>query len=455
MKPHRSLIVKSPLGWLSVLLTTSVLAAPPASLAPSTGVWMTSAANTTPAAIDPIAPAQQLFDQVNELVEQNYGGLSQVDRFKLAREYQTRLNTVCMNVAQSCPVTTAYPVIAAEITALGDEHSYFQTPEDFEDFLTTATGGERRQFGVKLAELDGQNRVILEVVPESAAQKAGLRRGDVLQTIDGKPYTYDNLHAARLAGKTIQLGLNRGDQRLQLTITPLESSTRDLPRLSYTGPHQDIAVLRIPTFLSGGGVAQRVHDLVGQAQARHASGMIVDLRGDTGGSLSECDRAVSAFVPDFTRISRTSDGNVRTRVSRGLRLEDGQAVGSVRNPRLWTGPLAVLVDQASASCSEFFAYEVQYARRGPIIGEDTAGVGNTATRIFALPDNAALQLTITNYAKPDGTPYPVRIIPDQRRTQNEDDLRRLTRGEDTLLNLAVQALATAPSMALDPDHRPN
>lgn len=402
----------------------------------------------SPAALAKAAstPAQQLFDEVNQLVQENYGGLSTVDRVALAREYQTRLDTVCASVPQTCPVEKAYPVIQAEISALGDEHSYFQTPDDFQDFVASALGGERKQFGVKLAQLDGENRVVLEVVPQSAAEEAGLKRGDVLQTINGKPYKYDDLHTARLAGKTIQLGLDRLGSRINLSITPRESSTRDLPRLTFTGPMNDIGILRIPTFLSGGGIAQKVHDLVAQAQAKHAKGIIVDLRGDTGGSLSECDSAVSAFVPDFTRVARTSDGDVRTRVSRGLRLEDGQSLGGVKNPKLWTGPLAVLVDQASASCSEFFAYEVQYVARGPIIGEDTAGVGNTATRIFELGD-AALQLTITNYVKPDGTPYPVRITPDIRRTQSEDDIRRLTRGEDTLLNLGITAIATAPSIA--------
>lgn len=415
---------------MSLVLTGAAL-----SLGPS------AAAKTAPG-----APAQQLFDHVNQLLQQNYGGLSTVDRVALANEYQIRLDAVCASVPTTCPAEKAYPVIQAEITALGDEHSFFQSPEDFQDFVTSATGGDRKQFGVKLAELDGENRVVLEVIPDSAAEAAGLTRGDVLQTLNGQPYAYEDLRKARVTGATIELGVDHLGKRLTLTITPRESSTRDLPRMTYTGTGGEIGVLRIPTFLTGGGVAQRVHDLVAQAQQRGTKGLVVDLRGDTGGSLGECDSAVSAFVPDFTRVARTSDGDVRTRVSRGLRLEDGQARGGVRNPRLWTGPVAVLVDKDSASCSEFFAFEIQYIGRGPIIGEGTAGVGNTATRIFELEGNAALQLTITNYVKPDGTPYPTRVTPDQLREFTEEDMRRLTRGEDTALNLAIAALGSAPSI---------
>lgn len=407
-----------------------------------------SATNTR--SLSAVSPAQAVFDQVNLLLQTSYGGLSTVDREALAREYQLRLDAVCAPSPTTCAAEKSYPVIEAEITALDDEHTFFQNPEDFEEFVASATGGNRRQFGVKLALLDGQQRVVLEVVPNSVAAGAGLLRGDVLTSIDGQPYTYDALRSAREAGRPIALGVStRGLERV-VSLTSQESSTRDLPRLSYqdsSGGSQDVAVIRIPTFISGGGVAQGVHDLVGQARARGVRGIIVDLRGNGGGSLSECDGAVSAFVPSFTRVARSADGNSRTLVSRGARVEAGRTSGIVTNPQLWTGPLSVLVDQGSASCSEFFAFEIQNAARGPILGETTAGVGNTATRVFPIGEDAALQLTILNYAKPDGTPYPTRLTPDIADEQDEAATRLLTQGEDELLNLGVKALDGAPVLS--------
>ncbi|WP_295818597.1 S41 family peptidase [uncultured Deinococcus sp.] len=401
------------------------------------------------------SPAQALFTRVNTLIQQQYGGLSTVDRAALAREYQARLDAVCAADGPDCPESRAYPVVTAQLTALGDDHSFFMTPDDLKDFVARATGGTRRQFGVRLATLDGENRVVTEVVPGSAADTAGLKRGDLLLTLDGKPYTYAALRAARDSGAGITLGLTRLGQPLTLTLASTESSTQELPQVQYvpaptpTSPQAEVAVLRIPTFLTGGGVAQRVHDLVGEAQTRGAAGMIVDLRGDPGGSLSECDSSVSAFVPTVIRLARSAGGNSRTVVSRGTRLDDGMPSGGVRRPRLWTGPLAVLVDRGSASCSEFFAFEVQYAGRGPIIGENTAGVGNTATRVFEA-GQGGLQLTILNYAKPDGTPYPQNVTPNQTFTQGEAQLRNLTLGRDELLDAGLQALRTAPVLSSDP-----
>ncbi len=398
-----------------------------------------------------LSPAQQVFDEANTLLQQEYGGLSLVDRFALTKTFQLRLNAVCASNLSDCSEEKAYSVIEAEMAELGDEHSFFENPEDFEDFVTRATGGNRKQFGVKLAMLDKQNRVVTEVITDSAAQEAGLQRGDLIETLNGKPYVYEKLRAARESGSTIVLGILRLGQPRTVTLTSRESSTRDLPRLEMVPDEYNtssIAVLRIPTFLSDGGIAQKVHQLVGQAQEKNLQGLIVDLRGNSGGSLSECDSAVSAFVPVVSRIARTAQGSSRTVVSRGTRLEDGRLRGGVRSPNLWQGPMAVLVDDISASCSEFFAYEIQYAKRGPVIGDYTAGVGNTATRVFQV-GKGALQLTILNYAKPDGTPYPNRIVPDQIQGETEDDIRLLTQGVDSLLNAAIQALATAPTLSVD------
>ncbi|MFC4638672.1 S41 family peptidase [Deinococcus hohokamensis] len=396
------------------------------------------------------SPAQAAFDRANALLLSEYGGLSTVDREALRAEYQARLDAVCAPSPTTCAVTKAYPVLEAEFNALDDRHSFFQTPEDYQEFVTSATGGNRRQFGVKLAALDGENRVVLEVVPDSAAAEAGLQRGDVLQTLNGQPYRYSALRTARENGQAITLGLTRGAQSLTLSITARESSTRDLPRLSYLSvAGGEVGVLRIPTFLAGGGVAQRVHELVGQAQARGVQGIVVDLRGNGGGSLAECDNAVSAFVPALTRVARSARGNTRTEVRQGARFENDRVMGAVRNPQLWSGPVAVLVDEGSASCSEFFAYEIQYAQRGPILGEETAGVGNTATRVFEVGD-AALQLTILNYVKPDGTPYPQRVRPDEAHVQGEAEVRLLTQGVDSLLDAAVVALGHSPVLGRVP-----
>lgn len=136
-----------PLARLGLL--SALLLAPSSVAATSPGVQAPAQAAAVPSApaIAADAPAQQIFDEVNELLNERYGGLSPVNRPALTREYQQRLNAVCTPQPRTCPEDKAYPVLEAELTALGDEHSFFQTPEDYQDFVTSATGAAASSSG--------------------------------------------------------------------------------------------------------------------------------------------------------------------------------------------------------------------------------------------------------------------------------------------------------------------
>lgn len=383
------------------------------------------------------SPAQTLFDSVSQLLNTRYGGLSSVNRADLITQYQQKLTEACAGEGEACAYNTAYPILEQEIAALGDHHSSFRRPESFAEFKTQASGGSKLQYGVSLRDLTGGDQVVAEVVPGSSAFAAGLKRGDRLVGIDGQKYTYDLLRASRAKGAPIKLDVRRGDQAFSVSLLASVSSTRNLPRAEYLG---DVAVIRIPTFNTGGGVAQGVHDLVREAQARGARGIVVDLRDNPGGDLRECDMSVSAFVPSFTRVAKTARGDTPTTVERGAYREGFGTYQAVRDPALWEGPVAVLVNKGSASCSEFFARELQYAKRGVIIGEATAGVGNTATQMFPLPGDSAVQLTTVHYVKPDGLAYGERVTPDQ---DGSDDFELLARGQDVLLQKGLDVIHTS------------
>ncbi|WP_027481844.1 S41 family peptidase [Deinococcus pimensis] len=402
-------------------------------LAAATASLSLSAASAT-------SPAQTVFNEVADLVRTQYGGLSTVDRPALIAGAQKDLDAACQSAGETCAFNVAWPIIDKLVSNLGDEHSFFQRPEAFGDFKARSSGGSRLQYGIKLANLADGQQVVTEIVPGSSAEEVGIRRGDRLVKLDGQKYTYDLLRESRSKGSPITLEAVRGDQTLSFRITARVSTTRDLPRIEYVN---DVAVIRIPTFIAGGGVAQGVHDLVREAKAKAVRGILVDLRDNGGGDLRECDLSISAFVPSFTRVARTSGGDEPTTVAGGAYRSGRRFMAGVRDPQRWDGPMAVLVNKASASCSEFFAREIQYAKRGPIVGEATAGVGNTATLVYPLSGDAALQLTTVNYGKPDGSAYPTRVTPE---IAGSDDYELLARGTDVLLQKGIEAVrASTPA----------
>lgn len=401
----------------------------------------TAAATVSLSFASAASPAHRLLDEVGLTLQSRYGGLSTADLKNLVETARTDLDRACGDAADACAVDKAYPVINKVVDQLGDEHTYFMTPDAYADFRARSSGGSRLQYGVKLGNLQGSSeQVVTDVITGSPADLAGMKRGDRLVKIDGQPYTYDLLRASRTKGSPIRLEAKRGDELLNFTIQASVTSTVDLPKLSFVG---SVAVLRIPTFLTGNdpetgaNVGQTVHNLVREAQRRNVTGVIVDLRDNGGGSLAECDYSVSAFVPSFTRVAQTADGSVPTTVSRGVIRMAGRTRGGINQPALWEGPLAVLVNKTSASCSEFFAREVQYANRGPVIGETTAGVGNTATNVIPLSNGAAISVTTLHYAKPDGSPYLERVTPD---VTASDDFDLLARGTDVMLQKGIEQL---------------
>lgn len=106
----------------------------------------------------------------------------------------------------------------------------------------------------------------------------------------------------------------------------------------------------------------------------------------------------------------------------------------------WTGPVVVLVNERTASCAEYFTFDLQEGRQAPVIGQPTAGVGNTATVFLRLSDGSGLQITTSRAQRKDGSFYPERVTP----TLNlSDDWYALAEGRDLLLEKAVELLMSA------------
>lgn len=387
------------------------------------------------------SPASDLFSQVSGLILRNYGGLSAADRPALLTRAQGELDSACAEQADSCPTSAAYGVLKRVVAGLSDVHSYLNTPTEEAEYQRLSSGSARLQFGFTSAPLPDGSRVVTEVLDGTPAFLAGLTRGDHLLSLDGHPYDQAELSRLREAGAQVTLGFSRAGQAMSVTLQARETSSRNLPRLSWVGA---TAVIRIPTFISGGGIAQRVHDLVRVARDRAAQGLVIDLRDNPGGSLFECDLAVTPFVDGVERSLAGTDGTRRMSAQAGSWRIDGVEAARVNTPQRWDGPLAVLVNARSASCSEFFALAVQGARRGLVIGEPTSGAGNTSTTAYPLPDGGALHLTRSHFAYPDGRPYPDHVDPDQGA---RDDLQELAQGDDRLLSLGVAAVQATQTSA--------
>ena len=234
--------------------------------------------------------------------------------------------------------------------------------------------------------------IIQSVIPGGPAERAGLRSGDRVLTVDGK--ALDGLDIDQVvklirgdAGTTVKLSiLHEGDTAPVEYRIVREKVT--VPAVSWSMiPGTTLADLRLEEFSAG--AAKEVEDAIKAAKAAGATGIVLDLRGNPGGYVGEAVDIASEFLKDgIVYQQRDKSGKV-----------DKQSVKP--GGEATTLPLAVLVNLGTASSAEIVAGAIQDADRGQLIGEKTFGTG-TVLNEFALKDGSALLVGTVEWLTRDG-----------------------------------------------------
>jgi carboxyl-terminal processing protease len=283
-----------------------------------------------------------------------------------------------------------------------------QTEDDYVHIVNIIPGGP--------ASIDGTlepNDKIIGVAQGEDGEMVdviGWRLDDVVDLIRGKADTVVRLQiipAGTLPGNSEKvLQLSRGQVRLEEQAAKSEIVT--IPR---DGRDWSIGVIDVPSFyrdyraLTNGdkdyaSTTKDVKRLIGELEAQGIDGLIIDLRNNGGGHLTEAT-ALSGLFIDNGPVVQSRNANARI-----SRLDDPDPVPRVA----YNGPLAVLVNRFSASASEIFAAAVQDYARGVIIGQETFGKG-TVQNLYSLdqylqPEDdegfGQLRLTIGKYYRVTG-----------------------------------------------------
>jgi carboxyl-terminal processing protease len=276
------------------------------------------------------------------------------------------------------------------VGSLHDQFSQYFDPRSYAAFQRESNG-EFSGVGTSVMGVKSGLRVA-QVYPRSPASKAGIRAGDVIVAVNGKPLAgRKSAEASALirgrAGTTVTLTYTRAGHRTTkrltraaLTVPPVESRA-----ISFHGTK--LGYVKLLQFSSGahGAVAKAV-----KAQlAKGARGIVFDLRHNPGGLLDEGVLVSSVFIPRGVIVSTAG----RRRPKHVFNAE-----GPSADPR---GPLVVLVDRGTASAAEIVTGAIQDRHRGKVIGTRTYGKG-VFQEIRNLSNGGALKITVGEYFTPDG-----------------------------------------------------
>lgn len=341
----------------------------------------------------------------------------------------------------------AYAAIDGLAEAVGDTgHTSFLTPEELaarHDDLSGSYVG----IGVRIDPAEDGRPLVVGVFDDSPAAKAGVKVGDIIESVDGTTTTGTDIDTVA--------GLIRGEADTTVTITVRAGTTG--PSREYTitraavpieavswamVPGSRTALLRLDSFSAGS--ADEVIAALKALQEAGAERLVLDLRGNPGGYVNEAVDIASQFIASGdVYIERDANGKETRHAVTG----SGIALDL---------PLVVLVDGGTASSAEILSGALQDAKRATIVGVTTFGTG-TVLGEFGLQDGSALRIGTVEWLTPDGRRiWHAGIEPDdtvERATDvaaiTPDEIRDLTAAEvgaikDPQLARALTVVATAP-----------
>ena len=230
---------------------------------------------------------------------------------------------------------------------------------------------------------EGGMSQIASVFPDSPAEKAGVRPGDRIKSVDSTDVTDfapDEI-AQRIRGQqgtVVQIVLVRAGQELTVSIT---RATLTPPRV-FERPHEEGQISQLTISALNGDVARQTKDLVQRDIQAGVKGFVLDLRNNPGGDLSAAVNIASIFVQDAVLVKQIGRDGKTEQVGTNKDFYVGFA-----------GPIVVLVNERSASGAEIIAAGLRASGVASVIGTRTAGcVGIAQPR--AMPDNGLLLVTL-------------------------------------------------------------
>jgi carboxyl-terminal processing protease len=278
--------------------------------------------------------------------------------------------------------------IKGMLESLGDKHTSYIDPYTLRQ-ANIQLSGELNGIGAWV-DITGKFLTIVSPMPDSPAEKAGLKPGDQVVAIDGKDMTGidGNLVLEKIlgpAGTKVTLSILRKDATQPFDVT-IERALIIVP--SVTGKMLDSNVAYIQIFTFGDKTGAELEKSLKELLAKNPKGLIVDLRYNGGGLVTSGIEVASQFIKgDVVMYEKSGDGT--------MKAEHALSTGLARDI-----PLVVLVNEGTASASEIVAGAIQDYGRAKLVGVQTYGKGSVQNWIDLPNDQGAIRVTIERWLTP-------------------------------------------------------
>jgi len=289
--------------------------------------------------------------------------------------------------------TDAHSLISGAIKGMLtelDPHSSFMTPELYNEFKVE-TEGEFGGLGITIS-LRENLLTIISPIEDTPAYKAGLKPGDIIVKIENMS----------TSGLTLEEAVKklRGKPGTDVTITIVRKGelkpfdvklTREIIKIKSVKylVYDNIGYVRLIQFNNN--ASNELIEALKELSKNNIKGIVLDLRNNPGGLLTEAINVSSIFLPKDKTVVFTKDRSVKEQHYKTENIKHKEE----------NIPVVVLVNEGSASASEIVAGALQDYNRAVIVGEKTFGKASVQT-IIPMPDSSAIKLTTARYYTPRG-----------------------------------------------------
>ena len=277
------------------------------------------------------------------------------------------------------------------VNYLGDPYSIYMDKEDSEEF-NMVLDGKYSGIGAEIQQLVETGEIkILEVYKDSPAEKAGLQKDDIIFKVNGeeiKGMTAADV-SSRVKGETgtkVDLTIKRGEETIDVTLT---RGSVDIPSVTseiIEKNNKKIGYIYVSVFAEN--TDSQFKAEVEKLEKDHIDSLIIDLRQNSGGHLKTVTNMISMFIKKDEVIYK-------------LKTKDNVEEFKDQTDEHRTYPIAIVIDNGSASASEVFTAALKEKYGATIVGEKSFGKGKVQ-KAYNLSNGAMIKYTYQEWLTPEG-----------------------------------------------------
>lgn len=317
--------------------------------------------------------------------------------------------------------------IKGYVAGVGDEYTEYYTPDEMQEEYETAMGNYVGIGIYMIVNYEEGYIDVVDVMKNSPALEAGLKKEDRILKVDGKEITSENVEELANAikgeeGTKVKLEVKREKEILEIEI---ERKRIEVSHINSEMLEDNIGYIQVLDF--DGGTSEEFRENYEKLKEKGATSLIIDIRSNGGGVVDESINMLEMICEKDSILLIETDKNGKEEI-----------IKSQENPII-NIPIVVLVNEYSASASEIFAGALKDNNKATIIGTKTYGKGVIQT-LIRLSDGSGLKMTTEEYCTPSRNKINKVGIEPNIVVELPEDIEELTKENDTQLKKAIEEL---------------